>query len=89
MKRTTFDAIVGFLQGVFWAFLVIGAWLTFHIVSLFGTGLAIFTTMLYIFASLLALLLLETMRVYRLQCDKNEEQTRLLEEIRNLLKKAD
>ena len=86
MKRSTFDALVGFLQGVFWAFLLVGAWITFHIVSLFDTGLAIFMTTLYIFFMLLALMLLETMRVYRLKADDSAVQTRLLEEISTLLK---
>ena len=86
MKRSTFDALVGFLQGVFWAFLVVGAWITFHIISLFDTGLAIFLTTLYIFFMLLALLLLETMRVQRQKADEAVAQSRLLEEIRDLLK---
>jgi hypothetical protein len=86
MKRSTFDALVGFLQGVFWAFLLVGAWITFHLVSLFDTGLAIFFTTLYVFASLLALLLLETMRIYRMKADEAKVQTEILEEIRTLLK---
>ena len=88
MKRSTFDALVGFLQGVFWAFLIVGAWITFHIVSLFDTGLAIFFTALYIFGLLIALLLLETMRTYRIKADEAKVQTELLEEIRNSLKKS-
>ncbi len=88
MKRSTFDALVGFLQGVFWAFLIVGAWITFHIVSLFDTGLAIFFTALYIFGLLIALLLLETMRTYRIKADEAKVQTELLEEIRNALKKS-
>ena len=87
MKRSTFDALVGFLQGVFWAFLIVGAWITFHIVSLFDTGLAIFFTALYVFGLLIALLLLETMRTYRVKADEAKAQTELLEEIRSLLKK--
>ena len=87
MKRSTFDALVGFLQGVFWAFLIIGAWLTFHIVALFDTALSIFMTGLYVFFMLIAVLLLESMRVYRLKADEIKSQTLLLEEIRNLLRK--
>ncbi len=82
MKRSTFDAIIGFLQGVFWAFLLVGAWIIFHLVdSLSGTPLAIFAVTLYVFTSLLALLLLETLRVYRLKADETAKQTRLLEAI--------
>ena len=82
MKRSTFDAIIGFLQGVFWAFLLVGAWIIFHLVdSLFGTSLAIFAVTLYVFTSLLALLLLETLRVYRLKADETAKQTHLLEAI--------
>ncbi len=87
MKRSTFDAIVGFLQGVFWAFWLIGAWVVFHIASLLDTGLAVFFTALYTFMMLIALLLLETMRTYRIKADETKRQTELLEEIRTLLKK--
>jgi uncharacterized membrane protein len=87
MKRSTFDALVGFLQGVFWAFLLIGAWITFHLAgSLFGISLAIFAATIYVFVSLLALLFLETVRTYRLKADETAKQTKLLEEIRDLLK---
>jgi hypothetical protein len=87
MKRSAFDALVGFLQGVFWAFLLIGAWITFHLIgSLFGTSLAIFATTLYAFVSLLALLFLETMRIFRIKADETAKQTKLLEELRDLLK---
>jgi len=85
MKRSTFDALVGFLQGVFWAFLIIGAWFLFHLVNLFDTGLAFFLAFLYIFIMLIMLLVLETVRVVR---GKSDEQTRLLEEIRDLLSKT-
>lgn len=86
MKRSTFDAIVSFLQGVIWALVILGAWITFHIVSLFDTGLAIFSTVFFIFAGLFALLLLETLRTYRLKAEEFSKQTAFLEEIRDALK---
>ena len=70
MKRSTFDNIIGFLQGIFWAFLLIGAWIIFHIVSIFGLPLALFFTFLFIFFALMALLLLESMRINRLKADE-------------------
>ena len=86
MKRSTFDAIASFLQGAFWALIILGAWIIFHLVSLFDAGLAIFSTVFFIFAGLFALLLLETLRAYRLKADEIDKQTQLLEEIRDALK---
>ncbi|MEA3374325.1 MAG: hypothetical protein U9Q62_11635 [Campylobacterota bacterium] len=85
MKRSTFDNIIGFLQGIFWAFLLIGAWITFHIVSIFGLPLAVFFTFLFIFFALIALLLLESMRINRLKADEVFKQTKLLESIEQSL----
>ena len=89
MKRSTFDALVSFLQGIFWAFLLIGAWLTYHIAALLGTGLAVFITFLFIFFGLVILLLLETIRTYRLKADEVFKQTQLLEELKTALKNRD
>lgn len=86
MKRSTFDNIIGFLQGIFWAFLLVGAWIIFHIISVFGVVLAVFFTFTFIFFALLALLLLESMRINRLKADEVIKQTELLESIQRALK---
>ena len=86
MKRSTFDAIVSFLQGVIWALIILGAWITFQIVSLFDTGIALFSTVFFIFAGLFAVLLLETLRTYRHKAEEVSRQTARLEEIRDALK---
>ncbi len=83
MKPSTFDALIGFLQGIFWAFIAIGAWITFQIASVFGLAIAIFSVFMFLFFSLLGLLLLENMRINRLRFDELLKQTRLLEEIRS------
>lgn len=85
MSRSTFDNIIGFLQGIFWAFLLVGAWIIFHVVSLFGIPLALFFTFTFIFSALLALLLLENMRINRLKADEIFKQTELLESIKQKL----
>lgn len=85
MKRSTFDALIGFLQGIFWAFLFIGAWTTFHIASLFGMPIAIISVFVFVFFSLLGLLLLENMRLNRSRMDEMRTQTELLREIRDRL----
>jgi len=87
MKRSTSDALISFLQGIFWAFIFIGAWIIFHILSIFGIGLAVFSVFIFIFFSLIAQLLLETMRLNRQRTDETLKQTRLLQEIRDELRK--
>lgn len=87
MKRSTSDALISFLQGIFWAFIFIGAWIIFHILSVFGIGLAIFSVFIFIFFSLIAQLLLETMRLNHQKADEALKQTRLLQEIRDELRK--
>lgn len=86
MKQSTFDALIGFLQGIFWAFLLIGAWTTFHVASIFGIPIAIISVFVFIFFSLLGLLMLENMRVNRLQAEAILTQTQLLQEIRSSLR---
>jgi hypothetical protein len=78
MKRTTFDALVGFLQGIFWAILLLGAWLTYHIAANFGVGFAVIMTFIYIFVMLIALLLIEAIRLQRIRTEEVQKQTELL-----------
>jgi cytochrome c biogenesis protein CcdA len=87
MKRSTFDAILSFLLGISWTFIVIGAWIVFQITSFLGTGTALFFTILFILLGLFAIALLESMHLYRERFEEMKKQTALLEEIRASLKK--
>jgi large-conductance mechanosensitive channel len=82
MKRSTFDALLSFLGGVSWAFVIIGAWVTFQSLVFLGIVPALMFTFLFIFLAIFLLLVLETMSMARERNDMMAKQNQLLEEIR-------
>jgi hypothetical protein len=82
MKRSTFDALLSFLGGVSWAFVIVGAWVTFQSFVFLGIVPAIMFTFLFIFLAIFLLLVLETMSMARDRNDILKKQNELLEEIR-------
>ena len=86
MKRSTFDALLSFLGGVSWAFVLIGAWVTFQSFVFLGIVPAIMFTFLFIFLAIFLLLVLETMSMARDRNDMLKKQNELLEEIRESIK---
>lgn len=82
MKRSTFDALLSFLGGVSWAFVIVGAWVTFQSFVFLGIVPAIMFTFLFIFLAIFLLLVLETMSMARDRNDMLKKQNELLEEIR-------
>ena len=86
MKRSTFDALLSFLGGVSWAFVIVGAWVTFQSFVFLGIVPAIMFTFLFIFLAVFLLLVLETMSMARERNDILEKQNQLLEEIRDTVK---
>lgn len=89
MKRSTFDALLSFLGGVSWAFVVIGAWVTFQSFVFLGIVPAIMFTFLFIFIALFLILVLETMSMFKERHEMMGRQTALLEEIRDRLARTD
>ncbi len=89
MKRSTFDALVSFLGGVSWAFVVIGAWVTFQSFVFLGIVPALMFTFMFIFIALFLILVLETMSMYKERHEMLIKQTALLEELRDSLKPRD
>jgi len=85
MKRSIFDKIISFLLGISWAFIALGAFITFKIFLFMGVATALFLSILYIIAGLFIVLLLETMLSYRERLDESKKQTQLLQEIRDAL----
>jgi len=83
MKRSTFDALLSFLGGVSWAFVIVGAWVTFQSLVFLGIIPALMFTFLFIFLAIFLLLVLETMSMARERNDMMAKQTKLLEEIRD------
>ena len=82
MKRSTFDALLSFLGGVSWAFVIVGAWVTFQSFVFLGIVPAVMFTFLFIFLAIFLLLVLETMSMARDRNDMLKKQNELLEEIR-------
>lgn len=89
MKRSTFDALLSFLGGVSWAFVIVGAWVTFQSFVFLGIVPAIMFTFLFIFLAIFMLLVLETMSMARDRNDILKKQNELLEEIRASVKSSD
>ena len=87
MKKTVYETILSFLLGVSWAFLVLGAVLTFESFIEFGLMTAVFSTIVFIFVFLFVILILETMNLYRESHEEKRKQTKLLFDIRESLKK--
>jgi len=86
MKRSTFDALLSFLGGVSWAFVIVGAWVTFQSFVFLGIVPALMFTFLFIFLAVFLLLVLETMSMARDRNDILVKQNELLEEIRDTVK---
>jgi drug/metabolite transporter superfamily protein YnfA len=89
MKKTAFETILSFLLGVSWAFLFLGAILTFQTFSDFGYAFAVFSTLVFVFVTLFFILLLESINLYREGHEEKKKQTKLLYEIREMLKKPE
>lgn len=87
MKKPAYETILSFLIGAAWAFLLLGSLLTFQTSLVFGFMTAMFSTIIYIFIVLFFILILEMMNLYKENHDENRQQTKILREIRELLKK--
>ena len=87
MKGSTFDTVLSFLMGFAWAMLFIGSWLVFKITAIFGLPIAFLATVIFAFWSLMSILLLEAINIYKERSETLSEQTRLLRRIAGLLEK--
>lgn len=87
MTKSLFETILSFLLGISWAFLILGGLLTFKTFLDLGIFTAIFSTIIFIFVTLFFILMLEVMNLYREGHEEKRKQTKLLFDIRELLKK--
>jgi fatty-acid desaturase len=81
MQLRTFDSILSFLLGVSWAFLILGAFVTYTMFSFLGILVAIVFTFFFIFIALFIIAILEALLMYRKSFDEKRKQTKLLEKI--------
>ena len=86
MQLRTFDTLLSFMLGASWAFIIIGALVTYSTFSFLGWLPALFITFIFLFIAFLIVLLLETLMMFRKNFDEKREQTRLLQEILETLK---
>jgi len=87
MKKSLFETLLSFLLGISFAFLILGSALTFKTFLDLGLFTAIFATIIFIFITLFFILILESMNLYREGHEEKRKQTKLLFDIRELLKK--
>jgi large-conductance mechanosensitive channel len=85
MQHRTFDTILSFMLGMSWAFVILGAFITYSTFSFLGILLAIVFTFLFIFIAFMFILFLEALLMYRKNFDEKRKQTALLQEIRDIL----
>ncbi len=87
MSKSLFETLLSFLLGSSWALLFLGAPITFQSFIDFGFFSAVFSTILFIFAMLFFILLLELINLFREGHEERKKQTELLLEIAKSLQK--
>ena len=81
MQKDIYERIISFLLGASWAIVLFGALFTFKSFVVFGLGLSIFITILYIVFSLFLILALDAFMVNKKRLLEAQKQTKLLEKI--------
>ena len=81
MQKDIYERIISFLLGASWAIVLFGALITLKVFIVFGLGLAIFITILYIIVSLFLILALDSFMVNKQRLSEAKKQTELLEKI--------
>ncbi len=81
MQKDRFDRILSFLLGASWAIVFFGAIITFKSLLVLGLGLAIFSTVLFVFIGLFLILGLDAFAVNREKLEELKKQTELLQSI--------
>ena len=81
MQKDRFDRILSFLLGASWAIVFFGALIIFKSFLVLGLGLAIFSTIIFIFIGLFIILGLDAFAINRKRLKEAEKQTKFLEKI--------
>jgi len=89
MKPSTFNALLSFLVGVSWAFLIIGAWVTFQSFLFLGIVPSLMFTFIFIFVALFIILALEAISHSKERNEMMKEHARSIEELKKLLQNKD
>ncbi len=86
MKKNSFEALLSFLLGSSWAFIILGAFLTFKAFLFLGYVGAFVITFLFIFIALVLIVILEALMIYKENSKELKKQTQLLQAIQESLK---
>jgi len=81
MKHDAFTRLLHLLLGASWAFVLLGAWLTFKTFIVFDFSTAVFVTFIYIFFALFIVLALDSFVTNKERLQEAKKQTELLEKI--------
>ena len=81
MKHGAFTRLLHLLLGASWAFVLLGAWLTFKTFIVFDFSTAVFVTFIYIFFALFIVLALDSFVTNKERLQEAKKQTELLEKI--------
>ena len=81
MHKDRLDRLLSFLLGASWAIVFFGALIIFKSLLTLGLGLAVFSTVLFIFVALFLILGLDAFVINRKRLEELKKQTKLLEEI--------
>ncbi len=88
MKHDAFTRLLHLLLGASWAFVLLGAWLTFKTFIVFGFSTAVFITFIYIFFALFIVLALDSFATNKQRLHEAKKQTEILEKILDNLSKT-
>ncbi len=86
MKKSSLEALLSFLLGSSWAFVILGAFIVFKTFLFLGVIGAIIFTFLFLFIALVLIALIEALMLYKENSDELKKQTKLLEEIQKDIK---
>jgi len=86
MKKSSLEALLSFLLGSSWAFVILGAFIVFKTFLFLGVVGAIIFTFLFLFVALVLIAGLEALMLYKENSDELKKQTKLLEEIQKDIK---
>jgi len=81
MKQDAFTRLLHLLLGASWAFVLLGAWLTFKSFIVFGLSTAVLVTFIYIFFALFLVLALDAFVTNKEKLQEAKKQTEILEKI--------
>ncbi len=86
MKKSSLEALLSFLLGSSWAFVLLGAFIVFKTFLFLGVLGATIFMFLFLFIALVLIAVIEALLLYKENSDELKKQTKLLEEIQKDIK---